>query len=36
MVLLLRVQQKDGDADGTGCFVYTMYTEHRSLLFVRQ
>lgn len=35
-VLLPGVQQKDGDADCTGCFVYTMYTKHRSLLFVRQ
>lgn len=34
-VLLPSVQQKDGDADRTGCFLYTMYTKHRSLLFVR-
>jgi len=36
VVLLPSVQQKDGDADRTGCFVYTMYTKHRSLLFVHQ
>lgn len=34
MILLQDIQQKDGNAYCTGCFVYTMYTMCWSLLFV--